>query len=81
MNGFIIMNEKEPYIFQLQYSFNHDYGFNSFIQIRKDELMCNSSEENKVFFIDLKIPKIITDIKDINIYTADIDTFCLLIMI
>lgn len=76
MNGFIIMNEKEPYIFQLQYSFKYNYGFNSFIQIRKDELMCNSSEENKVFFIDLKIPKIITDIKDINIYTADIDTFC-----
>ena len=76
MNKFIIMQENTPYTFQVKFSLSHNFGFNSFIQIKKDELMANSSDEKKVFFIDIIKGKIIKEIPKINIYIEDVDTFC-----
>ena len=74
---FIIMKEKKDlYTFNLQFTFGHNLGFNSFIQIRPDELVANSSDGKKVFFIDIKIGKILKEINNINIYIEDVDTFC-----
>ena len=73
---FIIMEENNPYLFQVQMHFTHNLGFNSFIQIKKDEIVANSSDEKKVFFIDIKKGKIIKEINDIKVYIEDVDTFC-----
>ena len=76
MKKFIIMDEYDSNKFQVQYHFNYNFGFNSFIQTKQNEIVCNSSDENKVFFIDIKKGKIIKVINDIKVYIEDVDSFC-----
>ena len=76
MKKFIIMEEYSLYNFQVQYQFNYNLGFNSYIQTKQDEVVCNSSDEKKVFFIDIKKGKFIKIIDDIKVYIEDVDTFC-----
>ena len=70
------MEEYDSNKFQVQYHFNYNFGFNSFIQTKQNEIVCNSSDENKVFFIDIKKGKIIKVINDIKVYIEDVDSFC-----
>ena len=46
------------------------------MQTKQNEFVCNSSDENKVFFIDIKKGKIIKVINDIKVYIEDVDSFC-----
>lgn len=75
-NKFIILEESQPNVFQTQKVFYYKLGFNSFIQTRKNEIVCNSSDEKKVFFINFLKGKIITEISNINIFIGDVDSFC-----
>ena len=74
---FIVLEEKGINVFQTEKIFYHKNGFNSFIQIRKNEIVCNSSDEKKVYFINIHKGKILSVINDINIYIIDVDSFCL----
>ena len=76
MKKFIIMDEYDSNKFQVQYQFNYNLGFNSIIQTKQNEIVCNSSDENKVFFIDIKKGKIMKIINDIKVYIEDVDSFC-----
>lgn len=73
---FIILNEHQPNLLQIEKVF-FGINANSFIQIRKNEIVCNSSEKKKVYFINSKKGNIISTINNINIYILDIDSFCL----
>ena len=73
---FIILNEHQPNLLQIEKVF-FGINANSFIQIRKNEIVCNSSEMKKVYFINSKKGNIISTINNINIYILDIDSFCL----
>ena len=70
------MEEYSLYNFQVQYQFSYNLGFNSYIQTKQDEVVCNSSDEKKVFFIDIKKGKFIKIIDDIKVYIEDVDSFC-----
>ena len=76
IHKFIIMKECEPNIFQVQYSLSYNFGFNSIMQIKKDEIVANSSEEKKVFFIDIKRGKIIKKLDKKSVSFEDVDSFC-----
>ena len=76
MKKFIIMEEYSLYNFQVQYQFNYNLGFNSFIQTKPDEIVSNSSDEKRVFFIDINKGKIIEKIDNIKVYIEDVDSFC-----
>jgi len=73
---FFILNEHQPNLLQIEKSFL-GIDANSFIQIRENEIVCNSSEKKQVYFINFKKGNIISKINNINIYTLDIDSFCL----
>ena len=73
---FIILNEHQPNLLQIEKVF-FGINANSFIQIRKNEIVCNSSDKKEVYFINFKKGKIISKINNINIYILDIDSFCL----
>lgn len=73
---FITFYQPEPNKFSSQYTFIHKGYFNSFLQIKPDELVCNSADEKKVFFIDFKKGKIIKEINNIQTYLPDTDSFC-----
>jgi hypothetical protein len=73
---FIILNEHQPNLLQIEKIF-FGINANSFIQIRKNEIVCNSSEKKEVYFINFKKGNIISKINNINIYILDIDSFCL----
>jgi hypothetical protein len=73
---FIILNEHQPNLLQIEKVF-FGINANSFIQIRKNEIVCNSSEKKEVYFINFKKGNIISKINNINIYILDIDSFCL----
>ena len=75
MKEFIIMKEKAPYNFEVELTFKYNLGFNSFIQIRPDEIVAYS-DEKKVLFIDIKKGKIIKVINDIKAAFGDVDIFC-----
>ena len=76
MKKFIIMEEFSQNFFQVQLDFSYKLGFNSFIQIRPDEIVSNSSDEKRVFFIDINKGKIIEKIDNIKVYIEDVDSFC-----
>lgn len=76
IDKFLILNEYQPNLLQIEKAI-FGINANSFIQIRENEIVCNSSEKNEVYFINLKKGNIITKIKNINIYILDIDSFCL----
>ena len=73
---FIILNEHQPNLLQIEKVF-FGINANSFIQIRKNEIVCNSSDKKEVYFINFKKGNIISKINNINIYILDIDSFCL----
>ena len=73
---FIILEEAEPNFLQTRNSFFYKLGFNSFIQIRENEIVCNSSDERRVFFIDFLNGKILAKINNVKVYIGDIDPFC-----
>ena len=75
MKEFIIMKEKSPNNFEVQLTFQYNLGFNSFIQIKPDEIVANS-DEKKLFFIDIKKGKIIKSIDNIKACFGDVDVFC-----
>ena len=75
MKEFIIMKEKTPHNFEVELTFKYNLGFNSFIQIRPDEIVAYS-DEKKVVFIDIKKGKIIKVINDIKAAFGDVDIFC-----
>jgi len=75
-NKFIILEEALPNSLQTLNSFFYKLGFNSFIQIRENEIVCNSSDEKRVFFIDFLKGKILAKINNIKVYIGDIDPFC-----
>jgi hypothetical protein len=76
MKKFIIMEEYNPNLFQVKLHFSYHLGFNSFIQIKPDEIVSNSSDEKMVYFIDIKKGKIIEKIENIQVYIEDVDSFC-----
>ena len=73
---YIILEEALPHFFQTRNSFFYKLGFNSYIQIRENEIVCNSSNERRVFFIDFLKGKILAKINNIKVYIGDIDPFC-----
>ena len=73
---YIILEEALPNFFQTRNSFFYKLGFNSYIQIRENEIVCNSSNERRVFFIDFLKGKILAKINNIKVYIGDIDPFC-----
>ena len=75
MREFIIMNEDRPFHFDVQLSFNYKFGFNSFIQIKPDELMANSDNKT-VLFLDIKKGKILKEINDVKTCFGDVEVFC-----
>ena len=75
-NKIIILEERQPNLFQCQKIFFYKIGFNSLIQIKKNEIICNSSDTKKVYFVNIHKGKIITEINNIQIYIADVDSFC-----
>ena len=75
-NSFIILEEPQKYLFQTQKVFFYKLGFNSFFQIRKNEIVCNSSDQKKVYFIDILKGRILSVINNIKIYIEDIEPFC-----
>ena len=72
----IILQEPVPNLFQIEKNIFHKFGFNSILQIRKNEIICNSSDDKKVYFINFLKGKILSEIKNIQIYIEDIDSFC-----
>jgi hypothetical protein len=76
LDKIIILEEIGPYTFQTEKIIFHKFGFNSIMQIRKNEIICNSSEDKKVYFINFLKGKILSEIKDIQIFMIDIDSFC-----
>ena len=76
MGGFVILNENQPNLLQIEKIF-FGINANSFIQIRKNEIVCNSSDAKQVYFINFKKGNIISKINNINNYILDIDSFCL----
>ena len=75
-NKIIILEEKQPYLFQTKNVFFYKIGFNSLMQIRNNEIICNSSDTKKVYFINIHKGKIICEINNIQTYIADVDSFC-----
>ena len=75
-NKIIILEEYRPFLFQTEKAIFHKIGFNSILQIRKNEIICNSSNEKKVFFINFFKGKILAEINNIGIFISDIDSFC-----
>ena len=73
---FIILNEQQTNLLQIEKIF-FGINANSFFQIRKNEIVCNSSDKKEVYFINFKKGNIISKINNINIYILDIDSFCL----
>ena len=73
---FIILNEHQTNLLQIE-KIVFGIHANSFFQIRKNEIVCNSSDKKEVYFINFKKGKIISKINNINIYILDIDSFCL----
>ena len=76
MKKFIILEEYKPNMFQVLKFFSYNLGFNSYIQIRKNEIVCNSSDEDKVFFINIHKGIILAEIEKIKIFIEDVDSFC-----
>ena len=75
-NKIIILEEKQPNLFQTKNTFFYKILFNSLMPIRKNEIICNSSDTKKVYFINIYKEKIIYEIKNIQTYIADVDSFC-----
>lgn len=73
---FVLLEEYQPNTFQVLKIFNHKLGFNSYIQVRKNEILCNSSNDKKVFFINIHKGIILKEIENIQVYIEDIDSFC-----
>ena len=59
-------------------TFKNPKSFQSFIQIRNNEIVCNSENEKKVYFIDIKKGTILSKINNINTFILDRDIFCLI---
>ena len=75
-NSFILLEEPQQYFFQIQKIFFNKLGFNSFFQVRRNEIICNSSDQKKVYFINILKGKILSVINNIKVYIEDIETFC-----
>ena len=75
---FLIYNELPNNCFQSKMTFKNPKSFQSFIQIRNNEIVCNSENEKKVYFIDIKKGTILSKINNINTFILDRDIFCLI---
>ena len=75
-NKFIILEEPQQYLFQTKQVFFYKLGFNSFFQIRENEIVCTSSDQKKVYFINFSKGKISSVISNIQIYIEDREPFC-----
>ena len=76
---FVIYNELlSNKSFQSEISIKNKKCFQSFIQIRNNEIVCNSENEKKVYFIDIKKGIILSKINNINTFILDRDIFCLI---
>ena len=73
---FFIYNQLYDNSFQSKLTFKNLKCFQSFIQIRKNEIVCNSETEKKVYFIDIKKGNYLAKINNIYTYILDRDIFC-----
>ena len=62
----IILDEHQPNLLQIE-KILFGINVNSFIQIRKNEIVCNSSEAKEVYFLNFMKGNIISTINNINI--------------
>jgi hypothetical protein len=75
---FIIYNELPNRSFVSRMVFHNKKSFQSFFQIKKNEIVCNSENESKVYFIDTKKGLILSTINKIQTFILDRDIFCLI---
>ena len=75
---FLIYGHLSNNTFQSEMTFIHIKSFQSFIQIKENEIVCNSETEKKVYFIDLTNGEILSKINNIVTFILDRDIFCLI---
>ena len=75
---FLIYREMPNNSFQSEIVIRNPKSFQSFIQIKKNEIVCNSENEKKVYFININKGKILSKINDLNSFILDRDIFCLI---
>ena len=74
---FIIYDELPNKSFVSRMIFKNIKSFQSFIEIRNNEIVCNSEADEKVYFIDTN-KGLITTINNIKTFILDRDIFCLI---
>ena len=75
---FLIYGYLSNKTFQSEMTFIHIKSFQSFFQIKENEIVCNSETEKKVYFIDLTNGSILSKINNIVTFILDRDIFCLI---
>ena len=75
---FAIFGQLSDKTFQSEFDFKNIKSFQSFIQIRNNEIVCNSENEKKVYFIDISKALILKVINNIQTFYLDIDVFCII---
>ena len=75
---FIIYKELPNQSFVSRMVFHYKKSFQSFLQIKTNEIVCNSENEGKVFFIETKKGKILATINNIKTFILDRDIFCMI---